>query len=94
MREHGIEHYRGKQFRYVQFLCNKAEKKRLTSECTVPLSISYPKDADLIWRRQTGAGSWEESEKPAYKTDFCRNNLITFDFSRKAEDFELEEWML
>lgn len=94
MQEHGIEHYRGKQFRYVQFLCSKAEKKRLMAECTVPLTITYPKDADLVWRRQTGAGSWEESGRPAYKTDFCRDNLIAFDFTRKSEEMALEDWML
>lgn len=94
MQEFGIEHYRGKQFRYVQFLCSKTEKKRLMAECTVQLSITYPKDADLIWRRQTGVGSWEESERPAYKTDFCRDNLIAFDFSRKTEEMILEDWML
>jgi hypothetical protein len=93
MQEHGIEHYRGKQFRYVLLLGSKKEKKMLAVECTVGLGIDYPKDADLVWRRQTGAGSWEDCGKPAYKTDFCRDNLIAFDFSRK-EETELEAWML
>lgn len=94
MQEYGIEHYRGKQFRYVYFICNKAEKKRLTAECTFPLNITYPKDVDLVWRRQTGSGSWEESEKPAYQTDFNRDNLITFDFTKKPTELVLEAWML
>lgn len=94
MQEHGIEHYKGKQFRYVQFLCNKTEKKRLMAECTVPLTIAYPKDADLVWRRQTGVGAWTDCGKPAYKTDFCRDNLIVFNFARKTDEMELEEWML
>ena len=94
MQEFGIEHYKGKQFRYVQFLCSRAEKKRLMAECTPPLGIVYPKEADLSWRRQIGAGAWIDCGKPAYKTDFCRDNLIAFDFSRKAETVELEDWML
>lgn len=93
MQEHGIEHYRGKQFRYVLLLGSKKEKKRLAAECTWTLNRLYPKDIDLVWRRQTGAGSWEDCGKPAYKTDFCRDNLVAFDFSRKEEP-ELEAWML
>lgn len=94
MQAHGIDHYKGKQFRYVLFLCSRNEKKRLTAECTVPLGTNYPKDADLTWKRQTGPGLWEDCGKPAYRTDFCRDNVIAFDFSRKAEEIELEEWML
>lgn len=83
MQEYGIEHYKGKQFRYIFFLCNKTEKKRLVKECTVPLSTTYPKDADLIWRRQVGAG-------------FSRDNVIAFDFQKKQSpvEIELEAWML
>ena len=95
MQQYGIEHYKGKQFRYVMFLCSKAEQKRLAKECTAPLNRDYPKDADLWWKRQTGAGSWVECDKPAYRTDFCRDNVIAFDFSRIQEsEVELEEWML
>ena len=95
MREFGIEHYKGKQFRYVLFLCSKVEKKKLMSECTVPLGIEYPKDDSLSWRRQTGAGSWTDCGPPEYRTDFCRDNVIDFDFSRTQEsEVILEAWML
>lgn len=93
MKAHGIEHYKGKQFRYVLFLCGKAEKKRLMRECTVPLSRDYPKDSSLGWRRQIGSGKWTDSDMPAYKTDFSRDNVINFDFKSPPE-IELEAWML
>ena len=67
--------------------------KLLMAECTVLLNTAYPKDSDLIWRRQTGAGNWEDCGKPAYKTDFCRDNLIAFDFSRKQEQMAMDEWI-
>lgn len=94
MQQFGIEHYKGKQFRYVLFLCSKAEAKRLRAECTVKLGIAYPKDDSLCWRRQTGAGSWTDCGPPAYRTDFCRDNVINFDFKRIQEEVELEAWML
>ena len=95
MRAYGIEHYKGKQFRYVHFLCSKVEKKRLMRECTVELSTTYPKDDSLCWHRQTGPKAWEECVKPAYKTDFCRDNVVAFDFPRIQErEVQLEAWML
>lgn len=94
MQAYGIEHYKGKQFRYVLFLCSKVEKKRLMRECTAPLGTEYPKDDSLGWRKQLGPGSWIDSDMPAYQTDFSRDNVISFDFPRKAEPVELEAWML
>ena len=92
MQTFGIEHYRGKQFRYVLFLCSKVEKKRLVKECTVPLGIEYPKDDSLCWRRQTGAKVWEPCSQPDYKTDFCRSNVVALNFERP--EVEVEAWML
>ena len=94
MQEYGIEHYRGKQFRYVLFLCSKAEKKRLMRECTVPLGTDYPKDDSLCWRRQTGLKSWEDCNRPAYQTDFCRDNVISFDFPKIQESEDDDAWLL
>ena len=85
MREQGIEHYRGKQFRYVLFLCGRTEKKRLLQECTVKLCTDYPKDDSLCWRRQTGTKTWEDCGEPAYQTDFCRDNVVAFNFNKTQE---------
>ena len=67
--EVGIQHYRGKQFKYLFFTCGKREKKRLMKECTDPLSRDYPKDVDLEWKMQVGKGKWELCSRPPYSTD-------------------------
>lgn len=67
--EVGIQHYRGKQFKYLFFTCGKREKKRLMKECTEPLSRDYPKDVDLEWKMQVGKGKWELCSRPPYSTD-------------------------
>lgn len=60
-----IEHYYGKQFRYVYFLCSHKEKKRLISESSFEWNINYPKEKDLIFKRKTTKGIIE-CEKPFY----------------------------
>ena len=73
MREFGISHYRGKQFRYLLFTCNKPEKRRLMSEGLVPLSVDYPKKDDLQWMMQdTITGKWSECEQPRVLTDSAK----------------------
>lgn len=68
MEWHGIKHYKGKQYKYLFFLCNKAEKKRLMKESKVKLSFDYPKESDLLWKTMKD-GKWIESGMPIYKTD-------------------------
>ena len=67
--EAGIQHYKGKQFKYLFFTCNKREKKRLMKECNEMLSRKYPKEDDLEWKIQVGKGKWEKCERPPYLTD-------------------------
>lgn len=74
MRELGIRHYRGKQYKYLRFLCDRKERKMLMKECTVPLTIEYPKEDDLLWKVQGDDGSWSPSGKPPYKTDMNKSN--------------------
>ena len=70
MRNLNIEHYRGKQYKYIRFLCSKTEKKRLIKNCIVPLNLPKPKDSDLSWKRKDLlTGQWIDSGKPLYKTD-------------------------
>jgi hypothetical protein len=66
MKEYGIDHYQGRQFRYVYFLCDKREIKRLKDECLVELNINYPKEKDLYWRKKNELGKWVISERPLY----------------------------
>ena len=74
MRQYNIEHFRGKQYRYLMFLCDKREKKRLLGECLIDLSLPRPKDDDLSWTiRDKNTGKWIDSTKPPYITDVDQN---------------------
>lgn len=71
MKELNIEHYKGIQYRYIYFLCKKAEKKALIKECLVSLDQARPKDNDLHWtKKDVNSGKWIECNKPPYKTDY------------------------
>lgn len=70
MEEHNILHFKGKQYRYLMFLCGKQERKRLMEESLIDLSLPRPKDDDLSWRMKVlESGKWVESDKPPYVTD-------------------------
>ena len=70
MRKHNILHFKGKQYRYLLFLCDRKEKQRLLDECMIELELPRPKDDDLSWRvKDLITGKWVESEKPPYITD-------------------------
>lgn len=69
-----IQHFKGKQYKYLTFLCNKKDKKQLMRECLVELSKKYPKENDLLWKVQTSNGKWINSNRPPYKTDMNKDN--------------------
>lgn len=70
MRKYNIQHFKGKQYRYLLFLCDKKEKKRLLEECLIDLTLPRPKDDDLSWTvKDRSTGKWVESKKPPYITD-------------------------
>jgi len=69
MNELDIQHYKGKQFKYLRFLCGRKSERILRKECLELLTINYPKEKDLLWKVQIYNGKWIESEKPPYKTD-------------------------
>ena len=70
MRQYNIIHYQGKQYRYLLFLGSKVERKRLTKECTVDLTLPNPKENDLLWKvKNLTTGKWEKSSIPPYKAD-------------------------
>lgn len=74
MKEFKISHFKGKQYKYLTFLCNKKEKELLKKECLVELSFNYPKENDLLWKIQQEDGKWIESSRPPYKTDINQSN--------------------
>ena len=100
MREYGIEHYRGKQFRYFKFLCGKHEKRRLLKECLLDLTEPNPKEDDLTWtKRDLTTGKWVKCDKPPYTTDVTtkdRNLIRGEDAMLIFYDFEVfkHDWLV
>lgn len=86
MKENNMIHIRGKQFKYLTFLCSKVEKKKLLKECLIDLNTNYPKKEDLFWQIQVGKGEWKECEKPYYKTDFDNNTKGIVDIKKSKLD--------
>lgn len=76
MKEYGIEHYKGKQFKYLLFVCDKRTARELQRECLESLSRDYPKEKDLAWKAKDLSGKWVVCEKPPYKTDSSVENMI------------------
>ena len=75
MKRLNIRHYKGNQYQYIYFLCDKREKKRLLSECLADLNLERPKDNDLSWKvKDIESGQWIPCGKPPYKTDFNKEN--------------------
>lgn len=70
MINNGFEHYKGKQFKYLKFLCSKVEKKRLMKESLVELNTNYPKNKDLKWAKlDLSKNKWVACEMPNYISD-------------------------
>ncbi len=79
MAERGWQHYWGKQFRYVKFLCDAKEQQRLLAESPFPWTATragYPKAADLVWFQKVEGtklpceqpkftGTWDSQEAAA-----------------------------
>lgn len=66
MQELGWKHYRGRQFRYIFFLCSKGEQKRLLRESPFDWTkTKYPKHEDLAWKVKTEEG-WVKASQPYY----------------------------
>lgn len=80
MKQFNIQHYKGKQYRYLKFLCGKQEKKRLLNECLIDLNLPNPKDNNLSWRIRNEYGKWIDSKKPPYITDIDQKtkDLVKF----------------
>ena len=89
MRENNILHIRGRQFKYIKFLCGKTIKKKLLNECQIELTNTYPKDKDLYWEIQQEKGKWVEYHKPDYKTDY---NKYSKDSIKELEEINVTEY--
>jgi len=69
----GLRRVRGRQFRYVRFLCGHATRKRLLRESPVRWGRAYPKTTDCVWtfegggQSRAGEGSRESREPPRFE---------------------------
>ena len=61
----GWKHFRGKQFRYVKFLCARDLQAVLLRESPFTWTTNYPKHADLEWKTQEG-GKWVTCPQPRF----------------------------
>jgi hypothetical protein len=82
LKSQGWKHYRGKQFRYIYFLGNKLEKKKLLTESEFQWTIDYPKTKDLEWFIQDlDTGEWKKTDKIEYDP-----NVITLANKKAVEN--------
>lgn len=85
MKLYGIEHYRGKQYRYLKFLCGKYEKRRLLKECQLDLTLPNPKLNDVTWtKRNLSNGKWLPCDKPPYRTDIDLHTANNINFEEAS----------
>ena len=76
MRKYGINHYKGKQFKYLFFVCDKKTARALSEECEETLTREYPKEKDLEWKVKDDNGKWTFCNKPPYKTDMDVSTMV------------------
>ncbi len=86
----GITHYRGKQFRYVSFLCSRREKEKLLAESSVRWSLHHPKHVDLAWKRRVN-GRFVYCKQPHYVVSLNAKDVLkvlsTPHDAAKTQDF-------
>ena len=79
--ENNWSHYKGKQFRYVYFMCSKKEKKKLLKQSLVDWNQSFPKDKDLSWRKKNlKEGIWYDVDTIDY------NEKASIKYNKSALD--------
>ena len=62
----GWRHFKGKQFRYVRFLCDSKEREKLLAESQFEWSTKYPKAEALQWQEHVGKGKWDVCAQPKF----------------------------
>jgi len=65
MKLKGLKKIKGKQFRYIYFLCSNKEKKLLLKESKLEINKIYPKEKELAWKEKVN-GKWSLCNKPLF----------------------------
>ena len=93
MKELGLEHYKGHQYKYFLILADKSEKKALLDEWNSiklaviekskgRISFNRPKEKDLWWKKyDLNTGKWHSCEKPPYTTDIDKDTRTIVKFT-------------
>jgi hypothetical protein len=81
------KHYKGKQFRYIYFTCDKRERKRLLKESPMNWKTPYPKNIDLEWKEQhLDTGDWLPATGISFNSDATnKNNKTVLTNTKKVE---------
>lgn len=76
MKKLRLEQFFGKQFRYVRFLCDAREQKRLLAESTDAgftwTNSGYPKAKDLEWKKRIAGRRHVPCEQPIFAGTYQR----------------------
>ena len=92
MKQFNIQHFKGKQYRYLYFLCDKKQKRILLDECLIDLNLPRPKDDDLFWKiKDLTSGKWVESKKPPYITDVDQKTKYLVDVKGVTAMLDVKE---
>lgn len=60
----GLRKVRGKQFRYIKFLCNSKIQVKLLAESSIEWSQKYPKNDSLEWSISNSSGEFIAQKHP------------------------------
>lgn len=82
-----IDHVRGKQFRYVYFLCGKTQKRKLIDESPFTWNNNYPKLEDCQWEKWVAPKKWKSCSKPTINTDYTEKVSLTKNIRTTLDDF-------
>lgn len=91
MQQLNIQHYKGKQFKYLKFICDNKTKNKLMRESLVDFKQPYPKEKDLMWKVQNDNGKWVETNKPPYKTDMNKKTYNVLNINLNENNSQVEK---
>lgn len=85
-KEFGIEHYKGRMFRYVYFVCGFSEKKRLLNESPITWSRKYPKAEDCVFKKWVAPYKFVKCKRPPICSDSFEDILSKKSFIQTTLD--------
>ena len=87
-----INHFKGKQFMYVYFLCGKTQKRNLIKESPYTWNNNYPKLEDCQWEKWVAPKRWESCHQPTINTDYIGTLSLTKNIQGTLDDYFKRDW--